>query len=191
MLARIYAAGVFPLRRGSHPRRTSGIPGYCRRVVTGLWRRICGRATWVRPVVLGGILLTTSACGIAGLGGDRIDHAVVPDLDPRTATLTLSKTADGGAEVVVARDADDVAEVERVRAFLREQVAQFQQGRYQDPAREHGMVMPGSRELEAGYAGVRVAYADLPAGGRITYVANGPALVDALHAWFDRRAPSR
>ena len=145
----------------------------------------------MRPVALASVLLTASACGFAGLGDDVIDHAVVSSLDPRIATLMLEKTDQGGVEVVLARDANDVAEVERLRASLREQVAQFQQGRYQDPAREHGMVMPGSRELEAGYASVQVAYADVPAGGRITYVANGPALVDALHAWFDRRAPSR
>lgn len=173
------------------PMRVRSCAGYCRRVVAGLWRRICGRAGSVHSVVLAGALLATSACGFVGPGGGGIDHAVVSDIDPRTATLTLSKTADGGAEVVVARDADDAAEIQRVRAFLHEQAAQFRQGRYQDPAKEHGMVMPGSRELEAGYASVRVDYADLPAGGRITYVANDPALVDALHAWFDRRDSSR
>jgi len=173
--------------RGFGSSRDGSVEG----VVASPWRRIRARAGWVRPVVLGSVLLTASACGSAGLGGQRTGHAVVSNIDPRTTALTLSKTDEGGVEAVLASDASDSVTVEGVRALLREQAAQFQQGRYQDPAREHGMVMPGSRELEAGYAGVRVGYADLPAGGQITYVANDPALVNALHAWFDRRASAR
>jgi hypothetical protein len=30
-----------------------------------------------------------------------------------------------------------------------------------------------------------IAYADVPNGGRITYTAHTPALVDAVHRWFD------
>jgi len=133
----------------------------------------------------------TSGCGLVGRAADGIDHAVAPAFDSRTTALTLRKTEAGGVETVVARDTSDATQVERVRARLREQVAQFQQGHYQDPAKEHGMVMPGSRELEAAYAKVQVAYADLLAGGQITYAASDPALVDALHAWFDRRELAR
>jgi hypothetical protein len=154
-------------------------------------RRISARVAWARALSLGGVLLMASACGAAGLGADGFNHAVVASFDWRTAELTLRKTNAGGAEVAVARDATDAAQVERVRALLREQVAQFRKGHYQDPAKEHGMVMPGSRELEVAYTDVQVDYADLPAGGQITYAASRPALVDALHAWFDRRELAR
>jgi len=154
-------------------------------------RRSRAWATWARAIVLGSVLLLTSSCGLIGPAAIDIDHSVVPAFDPRTTVLTLRKTEAGGVEAVVARDTTDATHIERVRALLREQVAQFQQGRYQDPAKEHGMVMPGSRELEAAYSKVQVAYADLPAGGQITYAASDPALVDALHAWFDRRELAR
>ncbi len=49
------------------------------------------------------------------------------------------------------------------------------------------MDMPGLKELSEGYSRVDVAYAELPDGGRITYTSSEPALVSALHAWFDRQ----
>lgn len=161
------------------------------RVMVNSLRGISACVTWARALFLGSVLLMASACGPAGVGADGLNHAVVPSFDSRAAELTLRKTDGGGVEVAVARDATDAAQVERLRAFLREQVTQFQRGHYQDPAKEHGMVMPGSQELEAAYSNVQVAYTDLLAGGEITYVASDPALVDALHAWFDRRELAR
>ena len=32
---------------------------------------------------------------------------------------------------------------------------------------------------------IDIRYEDVPDGGRITYMTRGPALVRALHAWFD------
>ena len=49
------------------------------------------------------------------------------------------------------------------------------------------MDMPGLHELEAGAARVNVTYVDIPTGGQIAYASNEAALVDALHAWFDRQ----
>ncbi|HLZ27479.1 MAG TPA: hypothetical protein VKV73_09175 [Chloroflexota bacterium] len=117
-----------------------------------------------------------------------VDHSMVPtSFDTRATALTLQQTDVGGIEIVVARDSGDAAQIDRVRNLLRNEIAQFQQGNYQDPARAHGMPMPGSKELEAGYTRVQVGYTDLPAGGQITYTASDPSLVDAVHAWFDRR----
>lgn len=39
--------------------------------------------------------------------------------------------------------------------------------------------------LRDGAARITVAYRDDPAGGQITYTTGDPALVAALHAWFD------
>jgi hypothetical protein len=143
-------------------------------------------ATWLCAVALGTLLLLGAGCGMVGpLAGTN--HSTVATFDSRTTALTFQKTDAGGIETMVARDPADAAQVGQVRTLLREEVAQFQQGRYQDPAREHGMMMPGSKELEAGYTTVQVAYADQPAGGQITYTAPDPVLVGALHDWFDRR----
>ena len=47
--------------------------------------------------------------------------------------------------------------------------------------------MPGVNELQQGAARVDVVYADLPDGALIIYTAKEPALVSAIHAWFDRQ----
>lgn len=153
-------------------------------------RRSCWWATCVRAVTLGSLLLVTSSCGLVGRA-DGTDHAVVQMFDPRMTTLTLRRTETGGVEAVVVRDTSDATQVELVRARVRDQMAEFQRGDHQDPAKAHGMVMPGSRELEAAYAEVDAEYADLPAGGQITYKASKPAVVDLIHAWFERRDLAR
>jgi hypothetical protein len=45
--------------------------------------------------------------------------------------------------------------------------------------------MPGLRDLEQGHDRIEIRYADTPAGAQITYTTSDPALVTALHAWFD------
>ena len=47
--------------------------------------------------------------------------------------------------------------------------------------------MPGSKDLEAGAARVQVGYAELADGGQVSYEGGDPTLVQALHAWFQRR----
>jgi hypothetical protein len=139
------------------------------------------------PVLSGLVLVLISGCSMVGQVAG-VDHSVAPtSFDTRTTALTLQKSDVGGIETVVARDSNDEAQIDSVRNLLRNEMAQFQQGNYQDPAREHGMPMPGSKELEAGYTRVQVGYTDLPAGGQITYTASDPSLVDTVHAWFDRR----
>jgi hypothetical protein len=59
---------------------------------------------------------------------------------------------------------------------------------FADPARIHGMDMPGLRELEEGADRVDIRYEPLPAGGRITYSSSDPLPVAALHAWFGRQS---
>jgi hypothetical protein len=156
----------------------------------------CGRG-WPAALVglLGGLLLFGSGCGLTGVPFGGPDHRVGSDPDsPQTApfdrgtmTRSFQPTEAGGIEQVVARDPGDPSQLNRIRASLREEAAAFQQGHYEDPAKIHGMVMPGSKELEAGYSRVDVSYADLPSGGQLTYSAADQTLVQALHTWFDRR----
>jgi hypothetical protein len=49
------------------------------------------------------------------------------------------------------------------------------------------MGMPGVNELEAGAAQVKVDFAEIPNGAQITYSSTEPALVEAIHVWFDRQ----
>jgi len=74
-----------------------------------------------------------------------------------------------------------------IRSHLEFEAAEFRKGNFSDPARIHGMDMPGLQELEAGASRVDVRYEAIPAGARITYASDDPGLVAALHAWFDRQ----
>lgn len=53
-----------------------------------------------------------------------------------------------------------------------------------DPAKIHGMDMPGVNELEQGAARVTVVYAQTPGGAQITYTSTEQTLISALHAGF-------
>jgi hypothetical protein len=113
--------------------------------------------------------------------------AQVMPFDQNTTTHIFQTTGAGGVELVVAKDAQDQHQIALIRSHLQEEATKFTQGNYEDPARIHGMDMPGLRELEVGYGRVQVVYADLPNGANITYTSSDPVLVEAIHAWFGRQ----
>ena len=84
---------------------------------------------------------------------------------------------------VLSRDSDP-AQVALIRAHLRKEAEAFARGDYADPAAIHGADMPGSKELQAGAARVRIAYEPVPDGARLRFSSRAPALVAALHRWF-------
>jgi hypothetical protein len=130
---------------------------------------------------------------LAGCGGDSRDRqadvaergaSVMPfDLDRTTHRFT--KTESGGVQTVAADDPTDTGQIDLVRQHLRQERDRFSQGDFTDPGRIHGDGMPGLAALREGAGRVSVAYQDTPAGGQITYTTGDPALVTALHAWFD------
>lgn len=141
--------------------------------------------------------LALVACG-RGDGGADADLArrqaevaergaqVMPfDLDATTHVFTA--TDDGGVQVVVADDPADAEQVALIRLHLAEERERFSRGDFDDPAAIHGHDMEGVAELRAGYAAVDIAYAELPDGAQLTYTTDDPALVEAIHAWFDRQ----
>jgi hypothetical protein len=141
-------------------------------------------------VLLVGIPLIVAACGettadrqaaVAERGAE-----VMPfDLD--ATTHRFSKTSDGGVQTVTADDPTDQTQVRLVREHLLDERDKFASGDYEDPARIHGMDMPGVAELSAGYQRIDVTYSDVPAGAELRYTTNDADLVQAIHAWFDRQ----
>jgi hypothetical protein len=107
------------------------------------------------------------------------------DLDATTHQFT--KTPDGGVQSVTADDPSDATQIRLIREHLETERDRFSQGDYNDPARIHGMDMPGVAELSNGYEHVDVTYSELPAGAELTYTTTEPQLVAAIHAWFDRQ----
>ncbi len=104
------------------------------------------------------------------------------DLDK--TTHVFEATESGGVQEVVADDPADGEQVALIREHLREEAEAFERGDFSDPAEIHGENMPGLKELEAGASRIETRYAELPAGARIAYSTEDPALVSALHQWF-------
>jgi hypothetical protein len=107
----------------------------------------------------------------------------VMPFDLSRATHAFAPVPDGLIETVETMAPVDPAQVEAIRGHLRNEAEKFTAGDWSDPARIHGEDMPGLAELRDGYRQLTVAYEDAPAGGRLTYATQDPALVDALHRW--------
>jgi len=143
----------------------------------------------VLSVVLG---LTLFLAGCGNGTGDRQAEvaergAEVMPFDLAATTHRFTKTSDGGVQTVTADDPNDDAQVRLIRQHLVEERARFARGDFDDPARIHGMDMPGVAELSAGYERISVHYADVTAGAELRYRTSDADLVDAIHAWFDRQ----
>jgi hypothetical protein len=111
-------------------------------------------------------------------------RTVMPfDLDETTHRFTPTGT--GGVQDVVADRLDDARQIELIRVHLRQEAAAFTKGDFGDPARIHGDDMPGLAELKGGHEHIEVRYRERADGATLTYDTRDPALVDALHAWFE------
>ena len=136
-------------------------------------------------------LLAGPACG--GTDGTSeaqlIDEraAEVMPFDLAKTTHTFDKLPTGGVQTVAVIDPDDAQQVALIQQHLIDEAARFRSGDYSDPAEIHGMDMPGLEEMRAGYRDISVEYVELDDGARLVYTASDQALVDALHAWFDRQ----
>jgi hypothetical protein len=153
------------------------------------------------PLLVAGLAVIAAASGGYALGGQNgrseaqaqaarqaevaaKSREVMP-FDLERTMHRFAKTGTGGLQTVTAKDPADAQQARLIREHLAEEVARFSKGDFGDPASIHGGEMPGLRELEAGHDGIGVRYAEAPAGARISYTTSDPALVKALHAWFD------
>ncbi len=111
--------------------------------------------------------------------------AQVMPFDLEKTTHVFEKTETGGVQKVVADDPNDAEQITLIREHLEEEAAAFRRGDLSDPSEIHGEEMPGLEDLEAGAERMDIRYSDLPDGAKIEYETSDPALVAALHHWFD------
>jgi hypothetical protein len=111
-------------------------------------------------------------------------RAVMP-FDLEQTTHRFTPTATGGTQDVVADQPGDAEQIDLIRAHLREEAKAFRRGDFSDPARIHGTGMPGLAELREGHDRFDVLYTERADGATLTYAAEDPALVTALHDWFE------
>ena len=96
----------------------------------------------------------------------------------------FSPSVSGGTQTVLVHGGD-ARQVALVRAHLRKEAAAFARGDFADPASIHGGRMPGLRVMHERASEIRVRYSDVPSGARIAYAARAPAVIAAIHAWFE------
>lgn len=126
--------------------------------------------------------------GAEGLAERQADVAAagaeVMPFDLETSTHVFEKTENGGIQDVVS-DGVDERQIALIRSHLSEEAGRFASGDFHDPAMIHGDDMPGLHALVMGHERIDVRYDDIESGGRITYSTEDPALVEAIHQWFE------
>ena len=112
--------------------------------------------------------------------------ADVMPFDLSATAHVFTKTSTGGVQRVLTKDPTDAKQAQSVRAHLTDIARRFGRRDFSDPTHVHGAGMPGLAALEASAPGeLLVQYRDVPSGGEIEYRSDRPAIVTALHDWFD------
>lgn len=104
----------------------------------------------------------------------------------KATTHVFTKTAQGGTQRVVAKNAADTMQVKLVREHLHDIQTQFLKGDFSGPSHIHGNEMPGLADLKAAKPGqVAIDYKDVDGGAELSYRTADAKLVAALQKWFD------
>lgn len=111
--------------------------------------------------------------------------AQVMPFDLEQTLHVFEKLDDGGLQRVVVKEPSNKEQISLIQGHLKEEAEKFRRGDFSDPAKIHGQDMPGLAELKSAAGKIDVAYAPLPNGAQIRYTTKEPALVMALHHWFD------
>jgi len=132
------------------------------------------------------LLLLIGSTGFAQTQQEHIhqmSHSVMP-FDISKTTHIFRMTEAGGVQRVLAKDESATDQIALIRQHLKHEAERFQRSDYSDPAKLHGEGMPGLKELQAHGSEIKVSYADLPAGGEITFETTSLRLLTAIHRWF-------
>jgi len=114
----------------------------------------------------------------------RGSHVMPFDLEQ--TTHIFSKTENGGVQQVIVKDKGNSQQIRLIREHLAKIADEFAHGDFSNPAKIHGDTMPGLAELKkAGQGEITIDYQELADGAQIIYASRQPALVSAIHQWFD------
>jgi uncharacterized protein (DUF305 family) len=111
--------------------------------------------------------------------------ARVMPFDLEKTTHVFEPTENGAVQQVVVDDPTDQEQLSLIREHLKEEADKFSRGDFSDPAEVHGEDMPGLKELKGNASSIEARYSELPDGAQIEYTTDDPALVSALHDWFE------
>ncbi len=129
--------------------------------------------------------------GCSGHSTDR--HAEVAERGAQVMPFDLDRTThifdkqeNGGLQQVISDDRD-AGQIQLIRDHLAEEAERFSNGDFHDPAMIHGEDMAGLHELVTGADRLTIEYSEIADGAQILYTTDDPALVEAIHAWFDQQ----
>jgi hypothetical protein len=150
------------------------------------------RTTGIAVVTFASVT-TLASCGASGADTATADRqSQVRDAGASVMPFDLNKTMHsfvkndaGGIETVVSLDVNDSEQVDLVRSHLNEISVAFAAGDFDDPAAIHGNGVPGLQTLKDNASKLSINYTDVPGGAMITYSSSDPAVVSAIHDWFD------
>lgn len=106
--------------------------------------------------------------------------------DVKQADESFAKTVHGGIMHIVTKSADNSRQIKLIQEYLRQTAAEFSKGDFSSTERFHGSDMPGLAKMKAAKKDdIRYEYQALTNGGQIHFSTEYPALLTALHHWFD------
>ncbi len=111
--------------------------------------------------------------------------AEVMPFDLEQTQHIFTKTENGSVQQVVIHEGADADQVSAIQMHLSEIAEKLSSGDFGGPAHIHGDDMPGLAVLHERFGEVEIVYTALDNGGQIEYTSDEPALVEAIHAWFD------
>jgi len=144
----------------------------------------------VVPILIA-FLVTIPAHAVEKASEQRLDEVVqrgshVMPFNLEQTTHVFSKTEKGGVQQVIVKDPANVEQIKLIREHLTKISHEFQQGDFSNPAKIHGDTMPGLDELRKAKPNqIDIVYKESPDGAEINYSTDSPALINAIHQWFD------
>ncbi len=144
----------------------------------------------VVPILIA-LLVTIPAQAVEKASEQRLDEVVqrgshVMHFVLEQTTHVFSKTAKGGVQQVIVKDPANTEQIKLIREHLTKISDEFKQGNFSNPAKIHGDTMPGLDELRKAKPNqIDIVYKELPDGAEINYSTDSPALINAIHQWFD------
>lgn len=98
----------------------------------------------------------------------------------------FSKTEQGGIQQVIVKNESDKAQIALIQQHLNKIYKDFKSGDFSDPEKIHGPDMPGLSTLKKARPGeIALKFRKLTQGAEIIYTTKKPALIHAIHQWFD------
>ncbi len=137
------------------------------------------------------LLIVSPSYAVEKASEKRLDEvaqrgAHVMPFNLEITTHIFTKTPTGGVQQVVVKNRKNTQQLKLIRQHLTKISNEFQQGNFSGPATIHGKTMPGLEKLsQAKHKHINIVYKDLVDGAEITFSSHKPAVIKAIHQYFD------